>query len=172
MIRFFDFVEKITFGVHIVHLMLIFTGLDPAKPWFDLAGADARILITDADLVDIIHTNSGNMWDVSSKHFLAHFWFLLPNALNISLQGALSFPEALGHVDFYPNGKPEIRSRKIEDLLNLNHYFSSGGEHQAGCVAPCSFACGLDDLIDMVHCKFRFFLISNIFAETLVFAVK
>jgi len=82
------------------------TGLDPAKPWFDLAGADARILITDADLVDIIHTNSGNMWD-----------------------GALSFPEALGHVDFYPNG----------------------GEHQAGCVAPCSFACGLDDLIDMVH---------------------
>ena len=102
--------------------MLIFTGLDPAKPWFDLAGADARILITDADLVDIIHTNSGNMWDVSSKHWLvlAHFWFLLPNALNITLQGALSFPEALGHVDFYPNGKLEIRSRKIGDL-----YFES-----------------------------------------------
>ena len=35
----------------------------------------------DADFVDIIHTNSGNLWE-----------------------GCLSFAKNLGHVDFYPAG--------------------------------------------------------------------
>ena len=87
-----------TFGVHIVHLMLIFTGLDPAKPWFDLAGADARILITDADLVDIIHTNSGNMWDVSSEHLLSSCSFLVPTTqcLEYYITGCTVFPRGFG----------------------------------------------------------------------------
>ena len=45
--------------------LLMFTGLDPAKPWFDLAADDARLLKTDAELVDVIHTNSGDMQWVS-----------------------------------------------------------------------------------------------------------
>ena len=50
-------------------------------PWFDLVSEDHRIQSTDADFVDIIHTNSGNL-----------------------IVGDLSFPDPLGQVDFYPNG--------------------------------------------------------------------
>ena len=57
------------------------TGLDPAYPFFELAGAEGRIDKSDADFVQIIHTNSGFLWD-----------------------GCLSFMEPLGHVDFYPGG--------------------------------------------------------------------
>merc|ERR1712012_611706 len=57
------------------------TGLDPAKPMFEAATEKGRIDKGDAEFVDIIHTNSGNLWD-----------------------GCLSFPEALGHIDFYPGG--------------------------------------------------------------------
>ena len=35
------------------------TGLDPAQPFFDLAGPNARIDKSDAEFVDILHTNSG-----------------------------------------------------------------------------------------------------------------
>merc|ERR1711953_595597 len=57
------------------------TGLDPAKPLFEFANATGRIDKGDADFVDIIHTNSGNLWE-----------------------GCLSFQRNLGHIDFYPAG--------------------------------------------------------------------
>ena len=83
-------------------------GLDPAKPFFDLVSIDYRIQPTDAELVDVIHTNSGELWDA-----------------------AVSFPDPLGQVDFYPNG----------------------GSHQKGCTDLCEglhmgFACIGFDLID------------------------
>ena len=55
--------------------------MDPAKPYFDLVSIDKRIQPTDAKFVDIMHTNSGELWN-----------------------GAVSFPDPLGQVDFYPNG--------------------------------------------------------------------
>ena len=61
--------------------MFDFAGLDPAGPWFPLNETDTRLDITDADFVDIIHTNSGNLSEDE--------W---------------SFLEPIGHVDFYPNG--------------------------------------------------------------------
>jgi len=57
------------------------TGLEPAFPSFELAGPEGRIDKSDAEFVQIIHTNSGFLWE-----------------------GCLSFKEPLGHVDFYPNG--------------------------------------------------------------------
>ena len=57
------------------------TGLDPAKPYFDLMGIENRIQSTDADLVDIIHTNAGYLHE-----------------------GAVAFRDPLGQADFYPNG--------------------------------------------------------------------
>jgi len=57
------------------------TGLDPAQPFFDLAGPEQRIDKDDAEFVDIIHTNSGMIWD-----------------------GCLSIKKSLGHADFYPAG--------------------------------------------------------------------
>jgi len=57
------------------------TGLDPAYPFFELHGPEGRIDKSDAEFVQIIHTNSGFLWD-----------------------GCLSFKAPLGHVDFYPEG--------------------------------------------------------------------
>ena len=57
------------------------TGLDPAFPFFELAGPDGRVDKSDADFVQIIHTNSGFLWE-----------------------GCLSIKAPIGHVDFYPNG--------------------------------------------------------------------
>merc|ERR1712110_71089 len=67
--------------------------------------AENRILATDAEFVDIIHTNSGNIWE-----------------------GAVSLPEPLGQVDFYP----------------------CGGTHQNGCVDLCwdPLGCIGFDLLD------------------------
>ena len=38
--------------------------MDPAKPWFDLTDDSHRVNKDDADLVDIMHTNSGFLLDV------------------------------------------------------------------------------------------------------------
>jgi len=57
------------------------TGLDPAEPFFDIAGPDERIDKSDANFVDIIHTNSGMLWN-----------------------GCLSIKKSIGHVDIYPAG--------------------------------------------------------------------
>ena len=39
------------------------TGLDPAYPFFELAGPEGRVDKTDAELVQIVHTNSGWLWE-------------------------------------------------------------------------------------------------------------
>jgi len=81
------------------------TGLDPALPYFETAGPNDRILATDGELVDIIHTNSGYLSD-----------------------GALSFVENLGHIDFFPNG----------------------GSVQPGCLSKCDgWGCTFNNLGDM-----------------------
>ena len=40
--------------------------LDPAKPWFDLTDSSNKISKDDAELVDVLHTNSGFLLDVRS----------------------------------------------------------------------------------------------------------
>ena len=62
--------------------MFLFTGLDPAYPGFSDSNTGERLNTSGARFVDIIHTNSD----------------ILPG-------GGLSFPVAIGHVDFWPNGR-------------------------------------------------------------------
>lgn len=57
------------------------TGLDPAYPGFSVADTDTRLDTSDAAFVDVMHTNSERI-----------------------VGGGLSFPVAIGHVDFWPNG--------------------------------------------------------------------
>ena len=58
------------------------TGLDPARPYFEnWTSENNRLAKTDADFVDVIHTNAGDL-----------------------IEGCLAIPWQLGHVDFYPNG--------------------------------------------------------------------
>ena len=55
------------------------TGLDPAQLFLD--SHSKRLSREDADFIDVIHANSGHLY-----------------------QGCLSMPWTIGHVDFYPNG--------------------------------------------------------------------
>ncbi|KAK4016886.1 hypothetical protein OUZ56_031851 [Daphnia magna] len=81
------------------------TGFDPAFPCFDQSEAEDILDKTDAQFVDIIHTNAGTILDKR-----------------------LGFPLALGHVDFWPNGgslQPgcgliqESTGVKIENILDV-----------------------------------------------------
>lgn len=58
--------------------MIIFIGLDPAKPMFITAGSNKKLDPEDAEFVDVIHT------DVLGRGML----------------------RSMGHVDFYPNIGP------------------------------------------------------------------
>ena len=57
-------------------------GLDPAGPFFEDQPASGRLDSTDAQFVDVIHTDANNPW----------YWF------NMGLQ------RPIGHADFYPKG--------------------------------------------------------------------
>ena len=46
------------------NIISYFPGLDPALPAFDFATKENRLDKEDADLVDVIHTNSGMIWEV------------------------------------------------------------------------------------------------------------
>ena len=100
------------------------TGLDPAYPFFELAGPEGRVDKTDAELVQIVHTNSGWLWEgclsfkvnTCSALFCMELWSPLPQ-------------EPLGHVDFYP----------------------AGGSHQPGCTDIINVDNPLIDLLKVRH---------------------
>ena len=73
------------------------TGLDPAGPLFEGYSPKVRLDKTDADYVDVIHSNGDSLiigglgaWEPIGK--LLHQYLLLSTRLSS------------GHVDFYPNG--------------------------------------------------------------------
>jgi len=102
------------------------TGLDPAYPLFSMENTDQRLDTTDAEFVDVIHTNSG-----------------------LIILGALSFPYNIGHVDFYPNGGTSqpgcglILSLSIVNLSVVCHhqrameYFTESINSPTGFTAVC-----------------------------------
>ncbi|XP_046639786.1 lipase member H-like isoform X1 [Daphnia pulicaria] len=57
------------------------TGLDPAFPHFDFTNPDEVLEKTDAQFVDVIHTNAGKLEN-----------------------GKIGVDRSIGHVDFWPNG--------------------------------------------------------------------
>lgn len=57
------------------------TGLDPAGPLFESQDPRARLDQSDAEFVDVIHSNGENL-----------------------ILGGLGSYQPMGHVDFYPNG--------------------------------------------------------------------
>ncbi|XP_075071626.1 pancreatic triacylglycerol lipase-like [Mixophyes fleayi] len=58
------------------------TGLDPAEPYFQNTPTEVRLDLSDAALVDVIHTDAGP---------------LLPSF-------GLGMSQVIGHLDFFPNG--------------------------------------------------------------------
>ncbi|XP_069610488.1 pancreatic lipase-related protein 2-like isoform X2 [Ranitomeya imitator] len=106
------------------------TGLDPARPWFENTPEDVRLDPSDADFVDVIHTDT---------HKLTGVGIIKP----------------IGHADFYPNGgrhmtgcpsKLAILGNKSAALqiLVCNHfrafvYFTYSVRHRSGF---SSYPCG------------------------------
>ncbi|KAK3864249.1 hypothetical protein Pcinc_030039 [Petrolisthes cinctipes] len=94
------------------------TGLDPADPFFQFMPPAVRLDPTDANFVDVIHTDAGQF----------------------SLSGGYGLLQPVGHVDFYPNGGKQQAGceqsptpplfallsdsnilRGVEDSLGCNH---------------------------------------------------
>jgi len=86
-------------GATVNGLLPRITGLDPAYPLYSMENTEQRLDTSDAEFVDVIHTNSGTL-----------------------LHESLSFPQAIGHIDFFANGGHSqpgcgIASGDLIDLL-------------------------------------------------------
>jgi len=85
------------------------TGLDPAGPLYEALDAELRLDPSDADFVDVIHSNADRF-----------------------LVGGLGSYERQGHVDFYPNGGQWQPGCKWVVPGGL-HYLVSGNESDVAC---------------------------------------
>ncbi|XP_053306314.1 pancreatic triacylglycerol lipase [Spea bombifrons] len=81
------------------------TGLDPAEPYFQNTPTEVRLDLSDAGLVDVIHTDAGP---------------LIPSL-------GFGMSQVIGHLDFFPNGgihmpgcpqNIEIPNVNVEDIWN------------------------------------------------------
>ena len=82
--RFFKDMESFTttYRKAVKHITLLLDlGLDPAAPYYENEHIDVRLDPTDADFVDVIHTDS--------KTIIIHGFGTI---------------QRMGHVDFFPNG--------------------------------------------------------------------
>ncbi|KAL7011739.1 hypothetical protein ACKWTF_014420 [Chironomus riparius] len=74
------------------------TGLDPAKPYFEFTHPIVRLDLSDAQFVDILHTDSATFQEKS-----------------------FGLKQQIGHVDFYPNGgrdQPVCRGQYFDGTCN------------------------------------------------------
>ncbi|XP_033610214.1 pancreatic triacylglycerol lipase isoform X2 [Cryptotermes secundus] len=89
------------------------TGLDPAEPHFSKTDPVVRLDPTDADFVDVIHTDAGPF-----------------------ISGGLGILQPVGHVDFYPNGgieQPGCRGGVMSYMAKESGSFYRGIRHMLGC---------------------------------------
>ena len=56
--------------MRILNTLYFLIALDPAKPWFDLSDPSNTISKDDAVFVDVMHTNSGFLLNVSGQTFI------------------------------------------------------------------------------------------------------
>lgn len=84
------------------YVLLCIIGLDPAFPLYMFSGKRGHLAPTDADFVDVIHTDGG----------------------------VFGFPIALGDVDFFPNGGfPAQPGCRINSLLQKDQIQRIGKFH-------------------------------------------
>ncbi|KAH6940549.1 hypothetical protein HPB50_000570 [Hyalomma asiaticum] len=90
-----------------------YAGLDPAEPYFQKMPAEVRLDPTDAEFVDVVHTDGASF------------------VLDILKGEGLGMYDPVGHVDFYPNGGIKMPGCEFstrvfkfvtEGLVNAFHY--------------------------------------------------
>ncbi|XP_073976431.1 inactive pancreatic lipase-related protein 1-like [Rhodnius prolixus] len=107
-------------GAHLVSYVRVnmktvsyITGLDPAQPWFTNKSPAVKLDRTDADFVDVIHTDSKLSWP----------------------QLGLGMAEPAGHVDFYINGgfsQPGCKRNEKGFMEFIGNHLSSA-IHNVAC---------------------------------------
>jgi pancreatic triacylglycerol lipase len=91
-------------------MLITAVGLDPAEPHFSKTDPVVRLDPTDADFVDVIHTDAGPF-----------------------INGGLGILQPVGHVDFYPNGgieQPGCREDVISNMRKGSGNFYRGDYKQ------------------------------------------
>jgi len=93
------------------------TGMDPAEPLFESTPAYIRLDPTDAEFVDVIHTDAKSL-----------------------LVFGYGMVEPVGHVDFYPNGgngQPGCSMLDVpagvDTMVDPEHAFDAFGRHMVAC---------------------------------------
>lgn len=89
------------------------TGLDPAEPHFSKTDPIVRLDPTDADFVDVIHTDGG-----------------------LFISGGLGILQPIGHVDYYPNGgveQPGCKEGVMSYMSKNSGSFYRGIKQMIGC---------------------------------------
>jgi len=105
------------------------TGLDPAEPYFQGYGPGVRLDPTDANYVDVIHSDASAFWDVGG-------------AITQPDKG-LGMLDPVGHIDFYPNNgmkqpgcKKSLVKQIIGGILDISSIIS--GDQNVFDVVACS----------------------------------
>lgn len=101
------------------------TGLDPAEPYYENYHVDSRLDPSDANFVDIVHTDSSSVF-----------------------AGGAGTKEPCGHVDFYPNGgqaQPGCNLGIIESII--------GGKEGMKQYVVCNHQRAFKILIEAVRAK-------------------
>lgn len=118
------------------------TGLDPAGPYFENAEDEIRLAKSDANFVDVIHTD-------------------IPSYLNFGL----GISKSIGHVDFFVNGgfdQPNC-AKKSEQLASMLFILAMKNFQKARHLITCSHLSAIDYFIDSIKdsCRYTAFRCSS-----------
>jgi len=105
------------------------TGLDPAEPYFQGYGPGVRLDPTDANYVDVIHSDASKFYDIGG-------------AIGSPDKG-LGMIDPVGHVDFYPNDgqkQPGCKKSLVDQIIG-------------GILDSKDIITGAESIFDVVACS-------------------
>lgn len=118
--------------------------MDPAKPYFERMPIQVRLDLTDAQFVDVVHTDGAP---------------LVPAILKGE---GLGMHDPVGHLDFYPNGGTNMPGCGLSSTVYK--FLTEGLVSGARAVAACSHQRAIDyvmETITDVHCSSLAFACSS-----------
>lgn len=106
------------------------TGMDPAEPYFQKMPEEVRLDPTDAEFVDVVHTDAASF------------------VLDILKGEGLGMYDPVGHVDFYPNGG--IKMPGCELSTRVFKFITEGLVNGARAIGICHHQRAIDYVIETI----------------------